>query len=513
MSYATTLFNLALGGSRLASGAPNSSGRLWIFALGTTIQATAYADTGATQALTQPIALNAAGQCVAFVTVPVTVLVEYVVSTGVYGTLSTTDFVPADAANTTVRNAGFSGVNADGSTVAGGDTTLDAVLTSLAASVGGVDGNYLESSGATARGLKAKLSEIWISVKDFGAKGDGIAIDTTAIQAAINRVAALGGGVVYLPPGTYIVDAALTVGHNGVSIQGAGLGVTLIKCTSTSANLLTYASGVGSFSLRDFATTPSTGSTGALVSATSGSSIFVSNVFMNGTHRTGVSLTGCSSVVIDGCALNTIDADAAARSVFLSNTTITTVSNTYLYGGTTGYSLELAGTSGRFTMTGCANDTAGFLLNSPSGTGFKFVGNNLTATTQFTVSGGAALPKGFYQQGNGVDGYTVDVATGAATVLTLLKGRDIRIKGITGAGTVTVSNPTVLPATTDTDVHFFTRHVNGAGGNCTWAFDTVFVLDAAAALPITDGHTILVEWLWDGTTSKLRELSRSNTLT
>ena len=43
-----------------------------------------------------------------------------------------------------------------------------------------------------------------ISVKDFGAVGDGVTLDTEAIQAAIDRTAGKGGGVVTVPEGTYL---------------------------------------------------------------------------------------------------------------------------------------------------------------------------------------------------------------------------------------------------------------------------------------------------------------------
>ena len=41
-------------------------------------------------------------------------------------------------------------------------------------------------------------------VSGFGAKGDGIGYDTSAIQAAIDFCAERGGGVVFIPPGTYL---------------------------------------------------------------------------------------------------------------------------------------------------------------------------------------------------------------------------------------------------------------------------------------------------------------------
>ena len=46
-----------------------------------------------------------------------------------------------------------------------------------------------------------------VNVKDYGAKGDGAADDTAAVQAAIDKVFADGGGYVYIPAGTYRLNA------------------------------------------------------------------------------------------------------------------------------------------------------------------------------------------------------------------------------------------------------------------------------------------------------------------
>jgi hypothetical protein len=44
-----------------------------------------------------------------------------------------------------------------------------------------------------------------ISVRDFGATGDGVTLDTRAIQSAIDSCANMGGGTVHLPPGNYLI--------------------------------------------------------------------------------------------------------------------------------------------------------------------------------------------------------------------------------------------------------------------------------------------------------------------
>src|SRR5437867_2043274 len=49
------------------------------------------------------------------------------------------------------------------------------------------------------------------NVRDYGAKGDGVADDHSAIQAAIDAVRTSGGGVVWFPRGRYRVGATVVV--------------------------------------------------------------------------------------------------------------------------------------------------------------------------------------------------------------------------------------------------------------------------------------------------------------
>jgi hypothetical protein len=72
----------------------------------------------------------------------------------------------------------------------------------------------------------------WIDVRAYGAKGDGVTDDTTALQAAFTAGA---GGVVYGPIGTYIYSAKLRFPNN-IVVFGAGRDLTVFK-QATASNL------------------------------------------------------------------------------------------------------------------------------------------------------------------------------------------------------------------------------------------------------------------------------------
>ncbi len=79
--------------------------------------------------------------------------------------------------------------------------------------------------GAVARTAHDKFSEI-VSVKDFGAVGNGTADDAAAIVAAV-----ASGRRVHFPAGTYrIASAVVFSGLSGFELFGDGAGVATIKC-------------------------------------------------------------------------------------------------------------------------------------------------------------------------------------------------------------------------------------------------------------------------------------------
>lgn len=74
----------------------------------------------------------------------------------------------------------------------------------------------------------------WYGVVAYGADPTGAADSTTAIQNAINAAVAAGGGTVYFPAGTYKVSSTLSINIAGVTLQGDGIWVTVIKYTGSS---------------------------------------------------------------------------------------------------------------------------------------------------------------------------------------------------------------------------------------------------------------------------------------
>jgi hypothetical protein len=65
------------------------------------------------------------------------------------------------------------------------------------------------------------------NVRSYGAKGDGAPGDFGAILAARDGLNAAGGGVLFFPPGTYIVHNTIDVGAN-TTVLGSGAGSVLL---------------------------------------------------------------------------------------------------------------------------------------------------------------------------------------------------------------------------------------------------------------------------------------------
>lgn len=101
------------------------------------------------------------------------------------------------------------------STVRTSSLYLDGVLLTTENAVVAPNANAINYSqggtGSTTRTVGARLQDS-VSVKDFGAVGDGATDDTVAIQAALDNGA--GNHAVHLPAGTYMVSATIFIPSN-----------------------------------------------------------------------------------------------------------------------------------------------------------------------------------------------------------------------------------------------------------------------------------------------------------
>ncbi len=100
-------------------------------------------------------------------------------------------------------------------------TSLSNLQNNLAASGGSALVGFLQAGvDAQIRTVQSKLRDV-ISVKDFGAIGNGLADDTDAIIRAQNAVAAQGGGTVFFPAGEYKITSPITM-QPQVTYRGPG---------------------------------------------------------------------------------------------------------------------------------------------------------------------------------------------------------------------------------------------------------------------------------------------------
>ena len=189
-----------------ANGNPLSGGKLYTYAAGTTTPLATYTDSSGTTPNANPVILDSRGEA------------NLWLGSAVYKFKLTTS---TDVEVWTVDNI---------------STDNYEVFQDLAASGGSNLVGFIQSgAGATARTVQSKLRE-FVSVKDFGAVGDGVADDTAAMTAAHAT-----GKVVFYPKGDYKFS---TISFSSGGLVGEGATTRLLSSNTNTSDLITF-TGVG----------------------------------------------------------------------------------------------------------------------------------------------------------------------------------------------------------------------------------------------------------------------------
>jgi len=187
------------------NGTPLSGGKLYSYAAGTTTPQTTYTSVSGATAHTNPIVLDSAGR----------------VATGeIWLTAgSNYKFVLATPTDTTLATwDNITGINGTGISTNADSVEYDPPFT------GAVTSGYT---------VEDKLAQT-VSVKDFGATGNGSTDDTTAIKNALDSGAL---EVVFPAGGTYIVNGGLISNQAGQVIRAYGATIKLKDSASTKGML------------------------------------------------------------------------------------------------------------------------------------------------------------------------------------------------------------------------------------------------------------------------------------
>jgi len=172
-----------------ANGAPLVGGKLYTYTAGTTTPQASYTDYGGGTANANPVILDSRGEANVWLG---TALYKMALYSATNVLIWTVDNI-----------GGF------------------ATLAQLAASGGSNLVGFIQSgAGAVATTVQAKLRES-VSVKDFGAVGNGVADDTAAIQAAVDAADANRANEIYFPVGEYVISGTITLA-SGIRLIGQG---------------------------------------------------------------------------------------------------------------------------------------------------------------------------------------------------------------------------------------------------------------------------------------------------
>jgi len=138
-----------------------------------------------------------------------------------------------------------------------GISTITAATGSSGHTVPFLDGNNTYSGTEIHTGAAQFNADVyfksgrpWADVRAYGAKGDFVTDDTAAIQTAAAAIGALGGGILYVPPGVYVINGTINL-HFNTTLAGASRTSSYL-ITKTDVTLV-HSFGDGQNNIKDIA--------------------------------------------------------------------------------------------------------------------------------------------------------------------------------------------------------------------------------------------------------------------
>lgn len=296
-----------------------SGGKIYTYAAGTTTPQASYTSASGTTPHSNPIILDSAGRVPGGeIWLTDGLVYKFTIETSAGVLIGTYDNVALSLSAAATTFTGFKGQVGS--------------VQDLADNDGSNWIGFLQSgTNAVAISAQDKMRQI-ISVKDFGAVGDGVTDDTAAIQATIDVVAPSGGQVM-LPSGNYKISAALNISSQNVFVQGSGRRATKIIQSIASAkvfNITAPYSAISSLSI-EYASQGSAGGaaislSGAFYSAIDDIYIFRAYIgfdFINSSNSNQLTRVVCEDCTQVGISiLDSFNLMASTFQMLNSNTTL-----------------------------------------------------------------------------------------------------------------------------------------------------------------------------------------------
>lgn len=273
---------------------------------------------------------------------------------------------------------------------------INEIVSDLTASTGSSLVGYLPSgTGAVATTIQTKLRES-VSVKDFGAVGDGVADDTAAIQAAINYAQTYAGGAtVIFPDGNYRTTSELLISNSYVHLVGENnipavstssvIGASIRFDSASGGNIIRIektGSGIYGVVLRSLgirATSTAASNKPNAVFVKESSEIVIDECYIKDNLSAGIVFNGCAINRVVGGAITSsqygIVLDADGTSVF-NTAAIVTLQNINFYENSSA-SVFVKGSTDTVWINNCWSEFAPYFLDIAQQVGKDLIVENI----------------------------------------------------------------------------------------------------------------------------------------